>query len=483
MRHDHKEETLPDVAERQPPNGAPAGARETPSSLQQEAIEAARIIDARLEGRALMLGPLPPEGRDLDLVVRGPEREAAASALAAEGFLPRGPRMTPRRRWVEQWARFRGDSAFSVDLNPAERLGLPDPELAALFDEAHPLDGMVHIARPAPHHVLLLAARRLARHGVLDAKRRARIERALVEDPGAWKVAWERAPQWGLHPALPLLQATYETGAAVPRFARARAVASLLRAGGGGLWGEVLARRVRSKLPRRTRVVSLSGLDGAGKSSQTKALQRTLEALGVDVIVDWMPLGHSPRYRTIRLLRSSANAALRLVKRVRGPKGSPPGGEAAAANVKPTSPAKALRQRSDAVTHCWATVVALHQALQHRKTTLRHLGSGKVVVFDRYTLDAAAQLRYFYGSHHGFRFQKWLVQRVSPKARRSYFLEVRPETAFARKEHHYDFEGLRKHAELYAEEAPSLPIVRLDGERPREELSEQIGREVWEAVG
>jgi len=391
--------------------------------------------------------------------------------------------MTPRRRWVEQWARFRGDSAFSVDLNPAERWGRRDAELAALFAEARPLDGMAHIGRPAPHHVLLLAARRLARHGVMDAKRRARIERALVEDPDAWEVAWERAPQWGLRPALSVLQATYDTGAAVPRLTRARALASLLRAGGGGLWGEVLARRVRSKLPRRTRVVSISGLDGAGKSSQTKALQQTLEALGVDVIVDWMPLGHSPRYRTIRLLRTSVNTALRLGKQVRGSNGSLPGRDAAAARGKPTSPAKALRQRSKAVTHSWATVVALHQALQHRKTTLRHLGSGKIVIFDRYTLDAAAQLRYFYGSRHGFRFQKWLVQRVSPKARRSYFLEVRPETAFARKEHHYDFEGLRKHAELYAEEAPRLPVVRLDGERPREELSEQIAREVWEAVG
>jgi thymidylate kinase len=478
-----KEETLLDVGQRRPPNAAAARAQETPWPPHREAIEAARIIDARLEGRALMLGPLPPEGRDLDLVVRGPERDAAASALAAQGFLPRGPRMTPRRHWVEQWAHFRGGAAFSVDLNPAERWGLPDSELAALFAEARPLDGTAHIGRPAPHHVLLLAARRLARHGVIDAKRQARIERALVEDPDAWELAWERAPRWGLRPALSLLQATYETGAAVPRLARARALASLLRAGGGALWSEVLARRLRSKLPRRTRVVSLSGLDGAGKSSQTKALQETLEALGVDVVVDWMPLGHSPRYRTIRLLRTSVNAALRLGRRVRGSKASLPRAEAAAANGKPTSPAKALRQRSNAVTHGWATVVALHQALQHRKTTLRHLGSGKVVIFDRYTLDAAAQLRYFYGSHHAFRFQKWLVQRVSPRARRSYFLEVRPETAFARKEHHYDFEGLREHAELYAEEAPSLPVVRLDGERPREELSERIAREVWEAVG
>jgi thymidylate kinase len=479
----NKEETLLDIRQRRPSNGAPARAQETPWPPHREAIEAARIIDARLKGRALMLGPLPPEGRDLDLVVRGPERDAAASALAAQGFLPRGPRMTPRRHWVEQWARFRGGAAFSVDLNPAERWGLPDSELAALFAEARPLDGTAHIGRPAPHHVLLLAARRLARHGVIDAKRQARIERALVEDPDAWELAWERAPRWGLRPALSLLQATYAPGAAVPRLARARALASLLRAGGGGLWSEVLARRLRSKLPRRTRVVSLSGLDGAGKSSQTKALQETLEALGVDVVVDWMPLGHSPRYRTIRLLRTSVNAALRLGRRVRGSKASLPRAEAAAANGMPTSPAKALRQRSNAVTHGWATVVALHQALQHRKSTLRHLGSGKVVIFDRYTLDAAAQLRYFYGSHHAFRFQKWLVQRVSPRARRSYFLEVRPETAFARKEHHYDFEGLREHAELYAEEAPSLPVVRLDGERPREELSERIAREVWEAVG
>jgi thymidylate kinase len=270
----------------------------------------------------------------------------------------------------------------------------------------------------------------------------------------------------------------YAGDTAVKARAHKRALATLLLAGGPRWWVEVVARRVRSMLPRRTRIISLSGLDGAGKSSQTTALVETFEALGVEVVVEWMPLGHAPRYRAIRTIRKSVGAALRLYRRVRALGRKRPGSGSPSAKVQDT----ALRQRSSAVNQGWTTIVALHQAIQHRKASLKHAGRGKVVIFDRYTPDAAAQLRFFYGSQNAFRFQKWLIDRISPNTRRSYLLEVPPAVVAARKELQYTFEGVCEQAALLVEESGRLGVVRLDGERPREEITEQIARELWQAA-
>jgi thymidylate kinase len=470
MIENQREEVMPDAVHTPESNGR--------SGVEHDAVATAHVVDARLDGRALILGTLPPEGRDLDLVVRRPERETARSALAADGFIPRGPGLTPRRRWVEQLVRFRNGSAFSVDLNPAERWGMSRKELEALFAEARPVDGMDKIARPAPHHMLLLVARKVCRSGGhLDAKRRRRVERALAEDPRAWETARERAPMWGLGPALELLESVYG-GAVVSPGALKRAQATLLLSGGPRWWLEMVARRVRSMLPRRTRIISLSGLDGAGKSSQSTALIEMLEGLGVDITVEWMPLGHAPRYRAIRTIRGAVGRALRIYRRARG-LGRARGGSGA---DSAKSQDVALRKRSGAVNQAWTTVVALHQAIQHRKALLKHAGRGKVVIFDRYTPDAAAQLRFFYGSQNAFRFQKWLIDRISPNPRRSYLLEVPPAVVAARKPLQYTFEGVCEQAALLVEESGRLGVVRLDGERPREEITERIARELWEAA-
>lgn len=457
---------------------------------EQEAVEVARIVDARLRRRVLVLGGLPPEGRDLDLVVRRSERETVAAILAEHGFLRRGKHLAPRRRWIEQWARFHGSSAFSVDLNPAERWDLPAAELEALFAEARPIEGFSYVVRPAPHHVLLLAARRLARHGgSIDPKRQRRVLRAVAEDSDAWRQARAVAPMWGLTRAMGLLETSYETGAPTRARVRALALVELGRRPSGLWWADVVGRRARSRLPQRTQVVSVSGLDGAGKSSQASALRDTLDELGVAVAREWMPLGHARRHRAIRTLRNSAEAALRLVGRfsVGSTQIDGPATVARDETDSPRgtiSPAKRLREKSMIVTHSWATVVAVHQGLQHRIAVLRHFRSGKIVIFDRYTLDAASQLRFFYGSKHRFRFQKWLICRISPKPRRSYLLAVPPEVVLRRKDDmQYTLDELDEQAALLSEEAVRLAIPQLDGTRPAEELSEEIARGVWSVAG
>src|SRR5437879_12452241 len=84
----------------------------------------------------------------------------------------------------------------------------------------------------------------------------------------------------------------------------------------------------------------------------------------------------------------------------------------------------AVRQRSGVVANVWVTVVALAHALAQRRETRRHLRRGVIVISDRYTLDAAAHLRFRYGESRPFQFQIRLVKLLSPRPLRSYFVHL-----------------------------------------------------------
>jgi len=130
----------------------------------------------------------------------------------------------------------------------------------------------------------------------------------------------------------------------------------------------------------------------------------------------------------------------------------------------------------------WVTIVALAHASAQRREVRPHLRRGAVVICDRYTLDAAAHLRFRYGERRPFRFQIGLVRRLSPRPLRGYFVDVPPETAYARKAEQYSLADLTRQAELYHEESARLGVHKIDGERPREDLCAKIAEDVWRAL-
>jgi thymidylate kinase len=209
-------------------------------------------------------------------------------------------------------------------------------------------------------------------------------------------------------------------------------------------------------------VVALSGLDGAGKSTQSKALCEALSALGFRPVFSWLPLGSD---RAVERL----SAVIRRLTRRPAEESfvAAPGGSSG---------------RGSLVTHAWATFVALANTSSHRRATLLHRGRGRVLVCDRYTLDAIVRLRWLYGDRRRFRFQSWLIRSLSPRPRCSFLLEVRAETAHARKLDRWTLPELTRQAELYREEADRLRVPRLDGERPPDELAAEIAAAVWAAL-
>ena len=151
-------------------------------------MRAHEIVDRAVTGRAVVAGSLPPQGRDLDVLVGGADDIAAIErALGQAGFETFG----------HSWLRFAYMTAELVELIPVADLGLDPHARQVLFSEAIPLAGCERLARPSPAHVVLLLARQTAGAGELAPKRRRRLEAARDEDPAAWRLAELLAAGWG----------------------------------------------------------------------------------------------------------------------------------------------------------------------------------------------------------------------------------------------------------------------------------------------
>jgi thymidylate kinase len=425
------------------------------------------LVDTAATDRVLLFGAPPPAGRDLDLLARPSSAAAIAARLRAAGFLGRG----------ELWARFHECGASAVELVPAAAWELPHAELEALYDEAEPVASLEHVVAPAPQHVLLIAARRFAHgRGALDEGRRARIEQALARDPAAWEPAERHAPAWGAATALGLLRRAYERQANAGRRSLARAVAEQRRAAGRAAAAAWLdGWRGAAPRPRRPAVVSLSGIDGAGKSFQARRLQAALDRLGIVAVVVWSPFGGG---RTTDVIGEPIKAALRRL-----PFGPLAGHRNGAAPRSLMSGPAAPQGRGAGILHvAWTSLVVLLDAASQRRAALRHAARGRVVIFDRQALDSLVHMRVVYGETRSLRLQQALARAVAPRPRVAYLLEIRPETSLARKDDRWELEQLRTHARLYREHHARLGVRRLDGERPPEELCAQIASEVWTAL-
>jgi thymidylate kinase len=241
-----------------------------------------------------------------------------------------------------------------------------------------------------------------------------------------------------------------------------------------------MARALRDRVGGRRRgvVIALSGLDGAGKSSQTTALRETLERLGHDVEIAWTRATWDDWvWKLGFVVKKVLRVPVHLASR-RGHARAVPNGSDARPAGEPADPIKRLRERSRLATGAWVMVHALANAWSQRRLTRPHLRRGRLVICDRYTLDSIVAFRVRFGPQHRFRLQRALIAALSPRPPRAYFLDVSPETAYARKGEG-GVEWLAAHRRLYLEEHEALGVRRLDGERPREEICAEIARDVW----
>jgi thymidylate kinase len=423
------------------------------------------LVASLVTDRVIVVGSLPPEGRDLDLLVRPREYERLAADLASRGFEGNG----------RIWARFRDCTADVLELVPAEQYRLPADETEALFAEAMPLEASGRVCRPAPHHALLILARRAMRDGRI---RRDRIARALSEAPNAFQAARRRAPAWGAEAALAALDEAWRSGDPVAPARRRHAIEEELnRSGRGSLAAAVSGWRAILRRPRRGAVIAFSGLDGSGKSTQARHLADALERLGFDVGVLWTSVASHPAW--LGILARAAKGSLAVLARAVGRSVEP---DLSAAALRGSEDAgKAIRRRSDLLTFSWSTIVTLRVALHIARKTWPRLARGQVVICDRYTLDSCAHLAYQYGEKRSYRVQLALLRLLCPTPERAYFLDVDPAIA-ARRKPEFRVEQNEARARIYREKAVALGVHVLDGERPCAEICAEAATGSWRSL-
>lgn len=398
-------------------------------------MRVAQLLDSALDERVLIFGSLPPDARDLDLLARPREAAALATFLAGNGFVERGG----------TWVRFHDCAVDVLDLVSTDEFRADQAATRAAFDAAILLPGFDHLARPAPWHVLLLIARHTkADGGVLTAKRRARIASLLEEDADTWSVAAERAEEWNARTELLALRALYKAPPASQP--RRQAV--------------------------RPKIVAVSGVDGAGKTTQVEALEQALERLGIDteeeyIRLEWTTLVQNP---LLNVVATPIKALLRLRRPRADGTGTGDGEDIG----------RSVRERNPVIRAGWVLIIALAHAWAQRTAGRRR--RAEVVVCTRYTLDAIVALRFGYNADRPLRLASMLLRALSPRPLRAYYLDVDADVAFSRRAEQFSLAELERLTALYRQECKANGVMLLDGTAPREVLCERIARDVWSAV-
>ena len=417
------------------------------------------LIDGAASGRVFLLQRARVVPGAVEVVVAGGQDvEAIATALVEGGFVRRGHR----------FARLGPSAAGLVAVLALDRWGLPASEVARLLGSAQPVAGTRWMAVPQlPDELLILCARLDELPDVLPVERRAALHRVLAEGGNAWVAAAQRSREWRVTVALDTVKAAYDEGRTITRRDRRRAA------------------RARGELstPRDGAVIAISGLDGAGKSTQAHALAATLHELGLDASVRWTRLGLS---RVLTVLAAPVKLLLVPLRRRRPPEGvqvrTYRGSIGADEDSLPTATdlvARDLRARLPLVHAVWTAIVAVVNAIEQRAAIRPGLQAGRIVICDRYLLDSVAHLRYRYGAGRANSTPERLLRALSPDPVVAIFLDLDPAEAYRRKPEEYDVAELAAQAEQYRAAAGELDAVVLDATADPATLARRIAVEVW----
>jgi thymidylate kinase len=215
-------------------------------------------------------------------------------------------------------------------------------------------------------------------------------------------------------------------------------------------------------------VVSFSGLDGAGKTRQIDAL---IEAIGEehDVELRWIPFKIWPEGLLNKL---PAGFRSRL-----GPQRSAAPATPSPVSVKTSRPTTSTARRA-----LWwgiGTMASVSGGLSLRRRAAHT--SAEVLVLDRYRLDAAVKLQFWYPDVSA----RWLarvVDSLAPAPDLQFLLRVPPEVAYARKPEQWSVRQLARQARLYDDLAQARDVVVLDAEEDPERIAAAVEAQIRQVL-
>lgn len=407
----------------------------------------ARTVLARLADRPVLLWRgASVGGSDIDLVVLPGGAAEVAATLRSEGLERRG------RLWSSS------DGAVVVDPLPAARWPRAYPDLAEVLERASHPNGLPAVAS-AEDRLLIYAADAVGGRPLEKLLAKAA---PLLRERGAEDRLRELARRTGDLALAELIvrpprarrgRMPYGAAAMValrsPRARRALAARARER---------LVERAVTPRLRRRRGLlISVSGMDGAGKSSATEAIERHLRAAGVDAAIAWYRIGEEAEQLNRialpvkRLLRRSVTIADPIASR------SP------TETVKRQDP-RVAQGRLGPVAWTWILIVVAIGVRSYRRTC-RLAQAGAAVVCDRWACDSLVDLEVRYGRH---RAAAWLLRAAVPRPDVAFLLSIDAETAARRKPGDQALSVLQRMQSLYERAGAELGLTRVDATRPHD---------------
>ena len=248
------------------------------------------------------------------------------------------------------------------------------------------------------------------------------------------------------------------------RSAAARAALSARIAGrlGGLETGIMLSRPGSRRRAAAPLLITVSGMDGAGKSTAAELIESRLRAAGLPAEITWARIGGESA-----LLDRLAMPVKRLLRRS-GTVADPVA--AGGPDIQKVQDPREGQGRRRIVSWAWIVIVAAANASSYRRAASGRR-RGTHVICDRWATDAFVDLELRYGRH---RLAEAVMRRLSPERDLGILLEIDAHTAARRKPGDQAEHVLVAMEPLYAQRAREEGLVRIDSRRPPAEIERTV---------
>ena len=227
------------------------------------------------------------------------------------------------------------------------------------------------------------------------------------------------------------------------------------------LWGAELKLKVHSQPPM---LISISGVDGSGKTLQSRLLLKAFRQCDVRTKYVWSRCGCSSFGRIVLGSGKALSRFLRFDKSMKS---------LSLQNDRTTLGHQQLENRF--IRFFWTLAIILEMTLTYNLKVRIPLLFGKVVICDRYLLDALVEIGFSTrekSGHDGF--CSTLLRLVTPSPNMSFLIDVSPRVVLERKSEEFSEADLNRQTLLYRELGKRFDVILVDAERPSVEVSEDI---------